>query len=310
MSIKIRLFFVLFFFLLFNNSFSQCCSAGSPVGVGTYAGLVAQKTLRVNTFFRYTFSKDYYEGSKKLETPILISESDFVFQGMLLSYGVFKKAAVDAEFGYFYRKSQNYINGTSLSGSGLSNGVALFKYGIFHSDSLGLDISLGAGIKYPFTKEVKYVDNVKLPIDIQPSTNAFGYAAQLFVRKTIKPYKSALYLVSRAEINDTNKLGYKFGSRIRTSLIYEHNFTAKIAMMLQLRHEQVAMDINKGKEFTHSGSKLIFISPLFLYSVGCKWHTSISADIPVYKYYNGAQLGNKFSLALTLTRDFSIKKRK
>ncbi len=299
----------LFFVFLFSgeHAFSQCCSAGSPIGVGTYAGLVAKNNLRVNTFSRYTFSRDYYEGTEKLPNPILVDKSEFLFQGVMLSYGIIKRTAIDAEFGYFYKKSQKYINGASLESNGLSNGVVMLKYGILHSDSARMDISLGAGIKYPFAREPMYVNHVKLPIDIQPSTNAVGYAAQLFMKKVMTPFKSSFYLVSRYEYNEPNQDEYRYGQRLRTSLIYEYSFTRKFVAMMQARFEYSGKDINKDKEFSHSGSKILFVSPLVLYSINCKWHLSLTGDIPVYKYYNGTQLGNKFSVAVNLTRDFAMK---
>ena len=291
---------------------AQCCSAGSPIGVGTYAGMVAKNTLRVTTFGRFSHSAGYYKNDSHLDNPVLVKQSNFVFQGLNLSYGIFKGFAADLDLGYFYLKDQTYINNAGYAkGYGISNGILMLKAGIYHSDSLGLEISGGAGLKFPFSGKPLYVNHVKVNIDLQPSTQAFGVVGQLFMRKVLTPRKMAIYFINRYEYNFKNPDEYRFGSKFRSSLVLERNFTLKFGAMLQFRYEYGTHDYNfrVDKSFENSGSSIVFISPLILYSIGCKWHVSVSADIPVYKYYNGVQLANQYSFALNLTRDFSLMKK-
>lgn len=309
-NLKLAVFIVAFCFSLKANS--QCCSAGSPVGVGTYAGLVAKSNLRITTFGRYTHSADYFSGDSRLENPLLVRQSNFVYQGLNLSYGIIKGLAAEIDIGYFYLKDQTLINDYYMKGYGLSNGTFMLKAGIFKSDSARLEISGGIGLKFPFSAKSLYIDNVRLPIDLQPSTHAFGVAGQLFLRKVLIPYRMSLYFINRYEYNFKNADEYRFGDRFRSSLVLEGNISRKFGAMFQARFEYGGYDydFNQNKRFEHSGSIIVFASPLILYSIAQTWHLSLSADFPVYKYYNGAQLGNKYSIALNLTKDFSLSKKK
>ncbi len=291
---------------------AQCCSAGSPAGVGAYAGLVAQRTLRVTTFGRYTHSAHYYQGDSRIDRPLVVKNSNFIFQGVNVSYGLIKGLALDLDLGYFYLKDQSFENGYYLKGYGLSNGVFMLKKNLLHIDTSGFDLSAGLGMKFPFRLHPMFVDNVELPVDLQPSTQAFGITAQLFLKKNLIPYRLSLYFINRYEYNFKNQDLYRFGDRLRSSLVLEANLTRRLGTMLQTRFEYAGYDYDfrQGDVFHHSGSYLIFISPLIVYSIASLWHVSLSADLPVYKYYNGTQLANQYSFALNLTRDFSFKKRK
>jgi hypothetical protein len=294
-----------------NKVIAQCCSAGSPAGVGTYAGMVSKKSLRITTFARFTNSSGYYTHDVPLENPVVVKNSNFVFQGLSIAYGLIKGLSLDLDLGYFYLKDQTYVNDSYLKGYGFSNGVFMVKKSIFHSDTARVDLSGGVGLKFPFTTKPLYIDNVRLPIDLQPSTQAFGIAAQLFLKKNLIPYRLSLYFVNRYEYNFRNEDSYRFGDRLRTSLILEANITRQFSTMFQTRFEYGGYDFDfrQNHIFDHSGSYIIYISPLVVYSIASLWHISLSADIPVYKYYNGTQLANKYSIALNLTRDFALSKK-
>jgi hypothetical protein len=294
-----------------NKLPAQCCSAGLPSGVGTYAGMVSKKTLRITTFGRFTHSKDYYRGDIKLDRPILVKQSNFLFQGISVSYGILKGVAVDLEAGYFYIKDQTLINDYYQKGYGFSNGILMLKTNIFKSDSLGIELSIGGGLKFPFSKEALYVNHVRLNSDLQPSTNAFGYAGQLFFRKRIAGQRMNLYVINRYEYNVKNTYQYRFGSRFRSSVIWEYSILRNFGIMMQARYELSTHDYDYriNKQFENSGSSVFFLSPLIFYSIASTWHISGTVDIPVYRVHNGTQLSNNYSLALNLTKDIPLAKR-
>ena len=188
------IFLILFFtvFLSVQNSYGQCCSAGSPLGASTYGGIVGKNSLRLSTYLRYSKSDDYYEGTKKDPDYGLLSYADFLYQGLTIGYGLTKKLNIEAELGYFYYKTQYYIKEpdfpqTIIKSSGLSNGIISAKYAIYKSKSKSLEFTLGGGLKFPFSIKPKYDDdNAILPEDVQPSTRAFGWMAQLVIQKEFK----------------------------------------------------------------------------------------------------------------------------
>ena len=81
--------------------------------------------------------------------------------------------------------------------------------------------------------------------------------------------------------------------------------------MLQLKFEYAAYDFDDRIHdiFRHSGSRIFLISPLIQYSFAERWHLSLMADFPVYKYYNGSQLANRYSAGINITRDFNLCKK-
>ena len=176
------------------------------------------------------------------------------------------------------------------------------------------------GIKFPFKTEYQIVDNVELPRDVQPSTASNGIVVQSFLNKDISKRNMKLFLINRFESNTPDVKDFRYGNSLINSFfitkqIKQSNWTA----ILQVRHEYRSKDIKtvvkssymglvtEGVVVDFSGGNLLFVSPQINYTIAQKWNISLLADMPVFRLYNGVQLGNKYSFALYLSRVFGKK---
>jgi hypothetical protein len=290
---------------------AQCCSGGSPTGVGAYAGMLPEKTLRISTFVRYMRSQDYYSKDVRLDNPIVVLKSDFIYQGLSISYGITRSWALELDMGYYYLKDQTYINNYYLSSRGLSNGSLSVKRMLYHSDSRGWDLSAGLGVKFPFRLEPMYKDNVRLPVDLQPSSQAFGINALFFLKKKLIPYRLSVYWVNRYEHNFRNRDLYRFGNKLRSSVMLEAYWTRALSSIFQLRFDYTAYDYDfrRDERYPHSGSAILFLSPSVSFQAGKFWSLALAGELPLYRYYKGSQLSSKYSFALSLTKDLNINRK-
>ncbi|MFA4852498.1 MAG: hypothetical protein WC599_08270 [Bacteroidales bacterium] len=290
-----------------SPAFSQCCSSGSPTGASTFIGLLNKNTLHVISFYRNSFSDVYYKGSVKDTDYAFVKNSSFDYVGLSVGYGLTKKITAEYEMGYFISKIQRY-NLTPeylLKGYGLSNGSILLKYGLLVKPAKNIEITAGTGIKFPFTMEPQYVNNVKLPRDIQPSTGAFGFTSQLFFNKGFPSITLRVFSLNKYEINGANSEDYRYGNFLMNSLFISKKICNNFFGIIQFRSDNRQPDRYNKVVFVNSGSEVIFVSPHLSYSISGKWHIDILTDFPVYKNYVGKQLTPKYSYAISLTRDFN-----
>jgi hypothetical protein len=301
------IFAVILFTQLFfsvSSSYGQCCSAGSPLGASTYGGIVEKNSFRLSTYVRYSRSDDYYTGSTKDPNSFPLQYADFLFQGLTIGYGISKKINIEVELGYFYFKNQYYPEEPPypqiiFKGSGLSNGIFSAKYALFKSISKGLEITAGAGLKFPFSTKPLFIGKQ----DIEPSTNAYGWMGQMIIQKEFKARKITLFLYNRYEQNFANENKYDFGDRYRVSLIASKKIKKNFGVMIQTRYEYIAPDISNSVKDPNTGANLIFVSPQILYSLKGKWNFIVGVDLPAYKNYKGRQISNNYAVSLSLTHD-------
>lgn len=314
---------VIFSILMFSfgHSFGQCCSAGVPVGGATNIGILDSAAFRFISFYRNSKSSGYWEGMEKSDFNF-VKSAKFDFAGLILSYGLTNNITIEAELGYYFNKSQTYNVDPEFTntGFGLSNGVVSLKQNLISKSKRPLEWTAGLGIKFPFTTSYQIVDNVELPRDVQPSTTSYGIVLQSFINKDFSQKDFKLFLINRFESNTPDAKNFRYGNSLINSIfvtkqIKNSNWTA----MIQLRHEYRSKDVknvleNKylglvtsGYVVNFSGGNLIFISPQINYSIAKKWNLSLLTDIPVFRYYNGIQLGNKYSFAIYLSRTFGEK---
>lgn len=309
-----------FFFLIFysTSNYGQCCSAGNPVGGTTNLGILDSGTVRAISFYRHSTSEGYWDGASKSDFDF-VSKANFNVAGLTLIYGISDDMNLEAEFGYYFNKSQTYNVTPEFTnkGHGLSNAVISLKQNVVSKTKKSFEWTLGLGLKFPFSKKYQVVDNVELPRDVQPSTTSYGLVLQSFFHKPLPKKDIKLFLISRFESNTPDVKNFRYGNALINSFfitkqIKKSNWTA----ILQARHEFRSKDVRtviqteylglvtNGVVVDYSGGNLIFLSPQVNYTIAKKWNISLVGDIPLYRNYNGIQLGNKYSLAVYLSRDF------
>ncbi len=317
-KIIVLIFTVLSLFVLPNELKAQCfASPGNPIAGSANVGILQPRITRAVVFYSYSFSNQYFNGSKAIDYdfPARVSSANYNYVGFNVGRGITKRLSLELEAGYFINKTQNYTYlDFSDRGFGLSNLVISGKYNIYKDIVKQTEISVSGGIKMPFSTKPQEVDGVRLGIDTQPSTGHFGSIVQALIVKELEGPSMRFILLGRWEKNfNENKLNYLFGDAITTSLfISKHlanrhtELTKDITVILQLRHEYRFRNLSGGKEMLGSGSNILFMAPQINYNHNMVWNFSLIYDFPIYRYYNETQLGTSYAISFSITRDFGF----
>lgn len=301
---------VIFLLYLFpGEAFSQCCSPGNPIGGTSNAGTLKKGNLRSITFYKYGYSDTYYEENRPSDYRLL-SRANYNYLGQIFAFGVTDKITSETELGYFLDKTQDYdlTPAYQLSGYGLSNLVVSLKYNFMKSTFSDFEFTGGIGAKLPLRIQPQYVDNVRLPEDIQPSTRAYGMVAQFFVYKSIIEKGLHLFALGRFEANGKNSSSYKYGEAYYLSVFISKTFDEyfRWSGILQVRSETRTKDSRYGAKIPASGGSRLIVVPQLNYAITPKLNLSVMADLPVYQYYNNIQMASKYALTFNIIKDFSF----
>ena len=202
----------------------------------------------------------------------------------------------------------------------MSNGSVTLKYGALIKPAQQVEITAGAGFRYPFSLNPQYVDGHMVNRDLQPSTNAFGASAMFFFNKGFPSITLRIFSINRYDYNFRMKndyiveTDYKYGNILLNSIFISKKIAKYFFGILQVRNEWKTNDqdfnnTEANHKVVNSGFDLITLSPQLSYSFVGKWNLTVLCDIPVYKFYNGKQMTPKYSLAISLTRDFNLGKK-
>ncbi len=292
------LFATLCIFILFRyNCKSQCCSVGIPSGGTTNLGILSEKTIRANVFYRFSKSDDYYTGDIKIPNG-LVKNGEFKFLGYNVGLGLSNKFLLEFEGGYFFSKSQEYEIDI-IKAYGFTNHLVSLKYNIINKFDNSIELTFGVGFKFPFTSEPFAYRNVVVPYDLQPTTGAIGFAVHLFSSYDLND-DAKLFLIHRSEINNHNNANYTYGEVYLTSIFLSQLIIENLSGLIQLRNEIKTKDKLNDKLMPNSGSILLFICPQLNYNLD-SFNITLIFDYPIYKYYNGKQLANNYSAAINLS---------
>lgn len=305
-SISLKKFFLIIIGLTFieQTGIAQCCSPGNPVSGSEYVGILPKKTLRTITYYRHSFSDTYYENAEKSDYQGTHSGYDFI--GEVLSYGIIKKLTAEAELGYYIYKYQDSEVLDKFKTHGFSNATASLKYAVLKTMK-DMELTLGAGSKLPVSRKIFQDEyGVPYPQDIQPSTGAFGFVAQIFFFKGFREKKWRLVVHGRYELNGYNSEDYRFGDALFTSVFVGRSFAKNWSATLQLRNEYRWEDWQSDTRYLVTGGDIMFISPQLSYTFKPRLTLSVMADIPVFRHYNGIQLGPKYAFGISLVKDFCL----
>jgi hypothetical protein len=295
---------------------AQCfASPGNPVAGSANIGVLQQRISRMVVFHKFSYSDTYYVGSDKVDYnfPTAIENANYNYSGISFGYGLKPKLTLEVEAGYFFNKTQNYrFLDYKLRGFGLSNAVFIAKYNIHKNVDKKTEITVAGGVKVPFRLKPQVVDGVRLDIDVQPSTGNFGFNLQALFVKEFKNISARIIFLSRYDNNFTvNRMGYKFGDAFSNSLFLSKHLANKyteltkdITIICQFRHEYKLQNLLNDITVLASGSNMLYIAPQINFNYHMVWNFSMIYEKPLYHNYNGTQLGNKYALMFSITRDF------
>lgn len=317
-------FTIVFCFLFSVKGISQCCSPGNPVGGDANQGVLNKNIFRAIGIFKNSVSNDYYEGDKKSGAPSFVDKGSFNFSGIALAYGLHNRLTLESELGYFLSKKQEYntITGKQVMvGKGLSDLALIGKYKLISKPHDQFELTVGGGYKIPVGQyQQRNQSGILLPIDIQPSSGAYGFLGTLFLYKGYAEKKLRFCLTSRMQVITQDVVFneiipakyYRFGDFYTTSFFAFYGLSHRWSMVLQARHEYRTRDIYKFsgdaeyRVYGSSGGQKVLIIPQVVFEVRQGLNASMMFDIPVYQYYNQKQLATAYAGTITLSKTFDF----
>jgi hypothetical protein len=310
---RIILLTILVIVIGYSSARAQCCSAGNPYFYSEQANM-GHKELQAVAGYKYSTSDTYYAGSEKIDIND-IKKAWFNYLNLQLVYGLTQRLSIQTDLGYFINKSEEYYkeDWATKTGYGLGDATLTLKYLAYKSFTHKYSIIPSFGMKFPIGVFDQEVDNVKLPITIQPSSGSFRYLLNLYMNKSFKNPKWNLGFYGSfeyAQLIDSENFYYKYGNVYLFSLIGSYKIMDKLNIGLEIRNENRAKASRENEQVVESsGYNIIYTIPHLSYTITSKWFLAANAELPVYRYYNGIQLGNKFSVSASLSFRLSFDKK-
>ena len=307
---RIILFIAVSFY--YQLSSSQCLSSVNPVG-GTSNLLALQpKTIRTITFHKFNYGNRYYQENQPSDFD-LIERAFYNYIGTILGYGITSRLTLETEAGYFINKTQQYNvePAQKQRGYGFSNVIVSARYGIYSNNYRRLYFSASAGMKIPCSGNYQVVNGVELSEELQPTIGSYGLVFQSYLVKENSFRGLRFFLTNRLETNRVNRKDFKLGTSFFTSFYVSKHLMFQWlkgdwTTILQIRNEIRNKNKRESVPVEASGGILFFLSPQINFSIHEIWNISIMGDIPVYQYLHGIQLGTKYGITLSLSRDFKL----
>lgn len=296
----IRYIIIISLFTAGGNIYAQCgCIGGAavggltPVGGAANIGILKEGNLRAVSFLSYSYGDKTFRGDDQIENRT-VKRFNSSYSSLLVGYGLTSDFTLDVELGYYFNKTQKFST-YSLSGSGFSHTTVYGKYNAISMRAKEFEWTIGAGVRIPLD-----VNDLNLPQHVQPSSKAYGFAAVSYLHKGYRQKGLHFVLINRAEYNAENKLKYRLGPGFINSIFVSKSILERLAALLEVRSDIKLKDSYYGKTYNDSGWNNVILSPQLNYSFN-DFNVSVLCDLPVYKYYNGAQLTNSYNVGASLT---------
>lgn len=302
--------FLLMLLLAQTGAKAQCCSAGNPSSFSySDQNAVKAKSLFLSSSFKYGYSDTYFKGSNP-EDVSFTAPASYQFLDLKVAWGISKHFTVQACSGYFLTKEQqNPKPYPSEFGYGLGDAELIVRYRAYKSVKKHLELTTSAGLRLPVGVFDLEKDGVKLPITVQPSSGSFVYLTGLSAAKSFDDSKLRLYGSVSAEfpqLIDSKNFYYHYGNLVNLSVTAAYPVHRLFNPAIQIQGEIRGHATREEEQVVESsGYKLLILSPQIETEFHKNWSVQISADLPVYRYFNGMQLASSLKAGISLSKRFS-----
>ncbi len=291
-----------------NKAFSQCCTSGNPFISDAEQPALQSKILMVSLNYRYSHSGKYYsEDSRFTKLPFQeVANSNYT--ELQVGYGITNWLTALTDLGYFFNKTLETPGIDSYKGNGFGDLGLYAKFNAYSNSRLKLTISPTIGVKFPVGVFDQEVENVQLPISVQPSAGSYRYLANLFISKgfgkvTLAGFASYEY----SQFIESENFYYKYGDLWIAALYFNYSPWKRFTINLQIRDEYRTKSTRENNEMIESSSyNVAFFTPQVTYAFKHNWYLSAYGDIPLYKYYNGIQLSFGYAVSLRITKKIDL----
>lgn len=293
---------------------AQCCSAGNPLSFEAGQMILLPGELVFSYHYRHSVADKYYSGKQciTLNAPGLVSKSWYDFSKIVALYGITKGLSIQFEQGYFFTRAEQYAGASigTFQGQGLGDMHWQFRYhqklgsGMYILPSVGITLPVGA-----FDLEK---DHVRLPITIQPSSGDFKYHFNIKVLKMFPEKNMETHInlgLEYPNLINSKHFYYKYGTRFHVSSWTSYQFHKNVVAGLLLNFEAREKSTREDKQVVaSSGYHFINMAPHLGVNILYDFHLSGTFEMPIYRNYNGIQLGNKYAVSFILSRKINTKK--
>jgi hypothetical protein len=197
-----------------------------------------------------------------------------------------------------------------MKGYGLGDAELSVRYAIIKRILKRFDVIPGIGVKLPVGVFDQEIEDVKLPISLQPSSGSFKYNVNVFVFKGINKHSVSFRAFAEfANRIQSQNFDYKYGNLYILSAYGSLSINKKINLLSQIRYEYRENSVRENQQIVESsGGQVLFFIPQINVMPTESLGISLYADIPLYKYMNGTQLSNKYALAFKVFKSFNFNK--
>lgn len=287
-----------------HKGFSQCCTSGNPFISDAEQPALQPKILTASFNYRYSHSGKYYTKDARF-TGLPFQEIAYSnYAELQIGYGITNWLTVLTDLGYFFNKTLETPGIDSYKGYGLGDLGFYAKFNAYSNSRLRLTVSPTVGVKFPVGVFDQEVDNVQLPISVQPSAGGYRYLANLFVSKGFGKVSLAGFAsYEYSMLIESENFYYKYGGQWIAALYFNYRPWKRITIDLQVRNEYRAKSTRENDGIVESsGYDVIFFTPQLTYAFRHDWYVSAYGDIPLYKYYNGIQMSFGYAISLRITK--------
>jgi hypothetical protein len=294
------LFLLFLFFSLYIHA--QCCGGGAHIGGNIFLGTLGKGYLQVNANFRQAHSEGYMENDWNSNFKF-VRDAGSRHTGLQLGYGITKRFTLDFETGYFINRTQNFEIGNyrfSQTGYGLSSLTLAGRFNVFKLKESELEWTAGMGVRVPWSKERQMQNGVELSEDVQPNNGSYGFVFRSFLAKEFDDIHANIFLINSVSVNTMNDKEYREGNTYISTLLYGQQIVHNLTGIIQIRNEIRDRAVRYGNEVFSSGGFRFTLVPQLNYTIQNKYNIAIIYEQPIYRYYNGIQLKDRYAFSVNL----------
>jgi hypothetical protein len=234
------------------------------------------------------------------------------YTGLQVAYGLTKRITIDLDGGYYLNRTQNFsffgdsytLNGYGGSAITLSGRASVLK------DTVNdVEVTLGVGLKMPWSRQPQIVDGVELTEDVQPCNGSYGLSLRAFIFKEFDKSGVRLFLMHNTTLSTINDRNYKEGNNYTTSLYASKTFFKNLTLIGQVRNEVRDYAFRDDKVVSSSGGFRFVFVPQINYSFKQKYNLSVLYELPFYQYYYGIQLHDQYAFSVNLNIRLGLNKK-
>jgi hypothetical protein len=306
---------MLMFLFTPDDGRTQCCSSGNPFISDAEQPALQSQVLTASFAYRYNHSSRYYHKDAKFSGLPFEETSYSNYSDLQIGYGCTNWLTLLADLGYFFNKTLATSGQDPYNGYGLGDAELYLKFNAYTDPKRRISISPSIGMKFPVGVFDQEVDNIQLPITVQPSSGSYKYIGNVFVSKGFRKNMAVAAFVSYeySQLINSDNFYYKYGDQWIAALYFNYHIWKGLGLDLQVRNEYRAKSSRENGEIVEStGYDVVFLTPQLTYSFKHNWYLSSYADIPVYKYYNGIQMSFGYAMSVRITKKidfFALKAR-